>query len=67
MIGEKKKKKSYTSYNRDNYKCLKIVQKIPQQDTWKAHQGTTENNPTGHCTHTSERINATAQDIYQGI
>jgi len=48
--------KTDTSYNRDNYNYLKIVQKIPQQITWKAHQGTTENIPTGHCTHTSESI-----------
>jgi len=30
-------KKNDTSCNRDNYNYLKIVQKVPQQDTWKAH------------------------------
>jgi hypothetical protein len=61
------KKKSDTSNNRHNCNSLKITQKIPQQDTWKAHQETTENNPTGYCTHTSESTNARAQDVYVAL
>jgi hypothetical protein len=44
--------------------CLKIIQKIPKQRTWKArHQGTTENSHTGHCTYTSESTDISAQKV----
>jgi len=51
-----------TSDTKSNH--LKIIQKIPEQHTGKAHhQGDTDNNHTGHCTHSSESTNVKVQKI----
>ena len=59
-IEMERKSKCDTCNNRGNSNHLKIIHKIPQQHTRKAHnQGTTENGHIGHCTHrpTSESTN----------
>jgi hypothetical protein len=45
------KKKSGTSNNGGKSNHLKIIQKIPEQHTWKAHQLTIQNSPIVHWAH----------------
>jgi hypothetical protein len=55
------KNKSDTCNNRGNWNHLQIIQKAFEQRKWKArHQGTTENNHTGHCAHASESTDVKA-------
>ena len=46
-----------TSSNRGNWYHPKIIQKLPEQHTKKAHQGTTESSHTGHCSHILQSTN----------
>jgi len=58
------KNKSDVSNDKGNWNLLKIVQKIPEQQTGKArNQGTTENRHVGHSTRTSESTNLKVQNI----
>ena len=62
-----KKKKSDTSNNTGNWNDVKVIQKIPEQLTWKAQrQDSTQNSHTGHRTHVSESANGEVQDIHHG-
>jgi hypothetical protein len=58
------KTKAITSNNIGSWNHLKIIQKIPHQQTGKArNQGTTVNSHLGHC-HTAESADWKAQNIY---
>ena len=51
------KNKSDTSNNRRKWVHLKIIQKIPDQHTWKAgRKATTENSHMGHCAHALREV-----------
>ena len=52
--------------NGGKWNHLKIIQKIPEQHTWEAHQGTRENTHTGNCAHTVGSTNAEVQNNYHG-
>ena len=57
-------KKSDTSNNKGNWNHLQIIQKVPEQHTWKLrHQVTTEYGHIGHCTHTEESTDVQVQNI----
>ena len=60
------KRKSDTKNNKGNWNHFKIIQKIPEQHTGEAHQGTTENSHIGHGTHTSESTNVKVQITMHG-
>jgi hypothetical protein len=61
------KNKTNTNCDRGNWNRPKIIQKIPNKRTWKAeHHGTTENNHTGHCAHTSGSIGVKVLDVCYG-
>jgi len=61
------KNKGETSNSRDDWKHLKIIQKISQQHPEKAlNQVTTEHSHTGHCTPTVECIDVKVQNIQHG-
>jgi hypothetical protein len=50
--------------NGSNWYHLKVIQKIPEQQTGKAqNQGNTENSHIWHCTRTSGSANVKAQNI----
>ena len=52
---------------RDNWKHLKIIQNIPDQQAEKAqNQGTTENSHIGHRIHTPESANVKVQNTQHG-
>jgi hypothetical protein len=46
-----RKKESGTNKNRSKLNYLKIIQKIPEQHTWEAHQLAIENSPMVHSAH----------------
>ena len=52
--------------NKGNWNLLQIIQKIPDQHTGKAHQGTTENSHVGRCAHTAESSNVKVRNVYHG-
>jgi len=54
------------SYYNDN-KNKKKKKRPYEKHIWKTrHQGTTENNHTRHCAHTSESTNVKIQNVYHG-
>ena len=60
-------KTSDISNNRGNWKHLKIIQRVPEQRTWKArYQGTTEHSHTGHCARTAGSTDVNVQNVQHG-
>jgi hypothetical protein len=59
--------KTDTSNKKGSWKHLKIIQKMPEQNTWKAgHPRTKENSHIRHCALTSENTNVKAQNTQHG-
>jgi len=58
------KSKRDSGDNKGNWKNIKIIQKVPEQHSWKArNQVTTENSHIGHCTQALESANVKVQNI----
>ena len=59
--------KSDITDKRGNWNHLKIIKKIPEQDTGRTlSEGTTESSHIGHCTYTAGSANVKVQSICLG-